>query len=200
MKHALSHSLAAAALALSGSAALAAPVLLRNAQSVLTGVDDIDIGGTLYDVAFGSGSCSLYFGNACTSTLFSSLGQASAAQSALLSVLSPAGLSPTIVGGCDYPSNTTTICTILTAFKPDDANANVSAMSLLVSTGSLAAGPTVNLPSFTSAGANRSTYALWSAATVNPVANGVSEPGTLASVALALGLAAGATRRQRRQD
>jgi hypothetical protein len=165
---------------------------------VLTGVDDIDIGGTLYDVAFGSGSCSLYFGNACMNTFFSSLGQASTAQSALLSALSPAGLNQSAVEGCDGFSNVST-CTILTAYAT--ANPNVlSATSLLVSANSLAAGPTADLPSFTSAGTNGRTYALWTAATVNPVANGVSEPGTLASVALALGLAAGATRRQRRQD
>jgi hypothetical protein len=199
MKHALSHSLAAAALALSGSATLAAPVLLKNAQSVLTGVDDIDIGGTLYDVAFGGGACGLYFGNACMSTFFSSLGQASAAQSALLSALTPAGLSPGAIEGCDGFSNGVSSCTILTAYPTNNSNV-ASALSLLVSAGSLAAGPTVNLPSFTNAGANGRTYALWSSASVDPVANDVPEPGTLASVALALGLAAGVTRRKRRHD
>lgn len=51
---------AAFALVLSAQAS-AAPILLVNGDRVLTGVHNLDVAGTLYDVAFANGTCNALF-------------------------------------------------------------------------------------------------------------------------------------------
>jgi hypothetical protein len=96
----------AACLILASACAAAAPTLLVN-NGILTGANNVDVGGTLYDVTFGDTSCDALFNGCLQSSLaFSTLAAATSAGQALLDqvlVNGPAGQFDSInsnVFGC----------------------------------------------------------------------------------------------------
>jgi hypothetical protein len=57
--------------------ASAAPILLVNAEGILTGAKNVNVGGTLYNVSFADGSCETVFGG-CKQSAFAFNNQADA--------------------------------------------------------------------------------------------------------------------------
>jgi hypothetical protein len=81
----------------------AAPILLVDSSGILTGVKNLDVSGTLYDVAIGDGSCNSLF-NGCSSAAFAfhTAGTARTAADALFNSLLVAEFytAPNRILGC----------------------------------------------------------------------------------------------------
>ncbi len=105
-KHHALKTLSAAVLAMGAHQAVAAPILQYNG-GYLTGATGVQVGSTLYDVAFAAGSCSDVFGadcvaytNTATHTFtFTSQSAAATADQALVNEFGTAALSGPIVNG-----------------------------------------------------------------------------------------------------
>ncbi len=204
---------AAAALA-GGTSAHAAPVNVMNtAGTTLMGVNGIEFNGSSYNVRFVDDTCQAIF-SGCNSNansfLFTTQADALAATNALGAAVFQSAL-PGAINGLVLSSSAAGILTPF-GFAPFGGTTYVAAEQLNISsttnTNAYLNGPfnvsavhaltgaTTRFQDYTSV-----TYAQWTRAeSVNPLANDVPEPGSLALTAVGLGaafLAGGKARRRR---
>ena len=182
------------ALALGVTAARATPTLLIDGSGKLTGADNVDVGGTLYDVRFVDGTCAAVFTGCdeASDFAFATTAAAAPASQALLDQVLLDGLGgnfdsdPGLTLGC-----TGSLCQVMTAVAAGTTPTSVSrSVALNQDTGD---GVTASCCGFDTSVNASSVYAVWTVA--EPLA--VSEPSSLLSVAAALG-ALGVVRRRRR--
>src|SRR6185312_11265941 len=130
----------------SASSARATPVLQVNGGGILTGVQDVVVAGSTYDVTFESGTCADVFGTCETSSFtFHTSSRAVAASNSLLSALSGSAFDGNPADVC-YP----TICYIYTPFAAPlfpfnnfEAYVDVSALDIFFETPMFLSGPGV---------------------------------------------------------
>jgi len=155
----------------SASSARATPVLQVNGGGILTGVQDVVVAGSTYDVTFESGTCADVFGTCETSSFtFHTSSRAVAASNSLLSALSGSAFDGNPADVC-YP----TICYIYTPFAAPlfpfnnfEAYVDVSALDIFFETPLFLSGPGVLPVGTASLNGEGFVWAVWSA-TETPV-------------------------------
>ena len=165
----------------------ATPTLVVNGSGILTGVQDVVVGSTTYNVTFAEGTCVALYSN-CSSFTFSDSTAASAASALLGAIESPTDFDETKIFGCGNAND----CEI---FTPTSVDGLLFVHGGRVIDWTAAGTAAFGLPDIADFGqgngngADSSTsdafvYALWSPTTVSTA--GVPEPGSLALLASAL--------------
>ena len=178
-------------------ASQAAPILVVNGSGILTGVQNVQVGSTLYNVTLADGTCIALYSN-CATFPFATQADATAASTALLAALeSPTDFDETKIFGCGG----TLDCEIFTAESVDGIGfVHGGEVFDVTALGTSSLGLTDNATfgqgngsGGDSTSSNALVYALWTPAAVT----GVPEPASLAI--FGAGLAAfGVMRRKRK--
>ena len=189
--------------------ALAAPVLVVDSGGVLTGVNNLEVQGTAYDVSFNGGTCDQLF-SGCQSFAFQTVESAMAASEALLAyAFTDSGFGqfdsrPELTRGCEStPASTFYSCIALTPFALSPSGQIVSAFWALNSMREVSDEANTYGFLFTNAnpiqspGVQMRTWAVWTPSTVTPIPEPAPWQLTLLGVSTMLAVRKRATRQQK---